>query len=109
MHFAQYGVLSYLIYRAFSHRVRAASIYWAVILLCAVVAMVDEFVQWLTPKRYWGGSMKLDSTRSRVPRPNRHCQGAETGNHQRALAPRKLAVGLPAHHRHDDGAEYQRA
>jgi hypothetical protein len=54
VHYLQYGILSLLLYRAFTHRVRDYSIYAAVTIAGTVVGMVDETVQWLTPGRYFG-------------------------------------------------------
>ena len=53
MHFLEYGLLSVLTYRALSHEVRDPSIYVAAVLLCSVVGIVDEIIQWLTPGRVW--------------------------------------------------------
>ncbi len=54
VHYLQYGMLSLLLYRAFTHRVRDYSIYAAVIIAGTMVGMVDETVQWLTPGRHFG-------------------------------------------------------
>ena len=51
VHFLQYGILSLLLYRAFSHRVRDYSIYAAATVAGTIVGMIDETVQWLTPGR----------------------------------------------------------
>lgn len=51
VHYVQYGTLSILLFRAFSHRVRDYSIYVAVILTGTLAGMVDETIQWLTPDR----------------------------------------------------------
>ncbi|MEI4233558.1 VanZ family protein [Roseovarius sp. D22-M7] len=53
IHYVQYGTLSVLLFRAFSHRIRDYSIYVAATLAGTFVGMVDESVQWLTPKRYF--------------------------------------------------------
>jgi hypothetical protein len=53
VHFVQYGILSLLLYRAFSHRVRDYSIYAAAAVAGTIVGMIDETVQWLTPGRYF--------------------------------------------------------
>lgn len=53
MHFVEYGVLSLLIFRAFTHRVRDPSIYLATILLGALLGVCDEIIQWITPRRFW--------------------------------------------------------
>jgi len=54
VHFLQYGMLSLLLYRAFTHRVRDYSIYAAATIAGTIVGMVDETVQWLTPGRHFG-------------------------------------------------------
>ena len=51
VHYVQYGTLSILLFRAFSHRVRDYSIYGAVILTGTLAGMVAETIQWLTPGR----------------------------------------------------------
>ena len=50
----QYGVLSVLLFRAFTHRVRDYSIYFAAAITGTIVGMIDETIQWLTPGRYFG-------------------------------------------------------
>jgi hypothetical protein len=54
LHFVQYGLLGILTYRALSHRVRDVGIYFGAAIICGIVGMIDEAIQWLTPKRYWG-------------------------------------------------------
>lgn len=54
LHFVEYGVLSLLLYRALSHRMRDPGIYVAAALIGAMVGMTDEAIQWMTPGRYWG-------------------------------------------------------
>ncbi len=54
VHFLQYGMLSLLLYRAFTHRVRDYSIYAAATIAGTIVGMIDETVQWLTPGRHFG-------------------------------------------------------
>jgi len=51
IHYVQYGTLSVLLFRAFSHRIRDYSIYVACTLVGTLVGVVDETVQWLTPER----------------------------------------------------------
>ena len=51
VHFVQYGTLSLLLFRAFSHRVRDYSIYAAATIAGTFVGMIDETVQWLAPGR----------------------------------------------------------
>lgn len=54
LHFILYGVLGLLLYRALTHRVRDLGVYFAAALLGAIVGIVDEVLQWLTPRRTWG-------------------------------------------------------
>jgi len=54
LHFVEYGLLGILLYRALSHRISDRSIYLSVAMLGAVVGIVDEFVQWAVPGRFWG-------------------------------------------------------
>ena len=51
IHYVQYGTLSLLLFRAFSHRIRDYSIYPAATLVGTLAGMIDETVQWLTPGR----------------------------------------------------------
>lgn len=53
VHYVQYGGLSLLLFRAFSHRVRDYSIYPAATIAGTLVGMIDETVQWLVPGRYF--------------------------------------------------------
>ena len=53
VHYVEYGVLSLLIYRAFSHRISDNSIYMASVLAGTLVGVLDETVQWLVPGRYF--------------------------------------------------------
>lgn len=51
VHYVQYGVLSFLLFRAFAHRVHDYSIYAAVTVAGSFVGMIDETIQWLVPTR----------------------------------------------------------
>ena len=53
LHLVQYGLLAILGYRALVHRVRDYTIYPLALLLTAVVGMVDEYIQWVVPSRYY--------------------------------------------------------
>ena len=53
VHFVQYGILSILIYRALTHRITDYGIYFVALLLTTTVGIIDEALQWLTPKRVW--------------------------------------------------------
>ena len=52
-HFVQYGFLSLLVYRALVHRVRDHGVYFVAILVVAILGIIDEWIQWITPSRYW--------------------------------------------------------
>ena len=54
IHFVQYGFLGILVYRALTHRIHDISIYFAAAIISGFIGLIDEFVQWLMPKRYWG-------------------------------------------------------
>lgn len=53
VHFLEYGLLSFLIFRALLHRVRDKSIYLTTSLLALLIGTFDEILQWITPERYW--------------------------------------------------------
>ena len=53
-HLVQYGVLSILLYRALLHRVSDNGIYAQAAVLAGIVGILDEWIQWLIPGRYWG-------------------------------------------------------
>ena len=54
IHFIQYGFLGILVFRALAHRLHDSSIYFAATIVCAIIGTIDEVIQWLTPRRYWG-------------------------------------------------------
>jgi hypothetical protein len=51
MHLLQYGVLSLLLYRAYSRRYRDRAAYACAALLGAFLGMFDEVIQWAVPRR----------------------------------------------------------
>ncbi len=53
IHVAEYGVLGLLVYRALLHRVRDWTIYVAASLVVGMIGIVDEFLQWIAPSRYY--------------------------------------------------------
>lgn len=53
IHFVEYSALSFLLFRAFQHHLRDRMIYVAAVLSVAIMAFVDEFIQWMVPGRYW--------------------------------------------------------
>ncbi|MFQ5676348.1 MAG: VanZ family protein, partial [bacterium] len=54
LHFVEYAFLSVLIYRALIHQIRDVSIYFTASVIGAIVGMLDEAIQWATPRRVWG-------------------------------------------------------
>lgn len=54
MHLPQYGVLSLLLYRAYSRRFGDRGAYACAALLGAFLGIFDEVIQWAVPRRYFG-------------------------------------------------------
>jgi VanZ family protein len=54
VHFLEYGLLSFFIFKALSHRIRDWTIYIITIFFVSIVGITDEFIQWLLPSRFWG-------------------------------------------------------
>jgi hypothetical protein len=53
VHFLEYGLLGYLLFRALSLTIRDASIYPSAFLIGSLVGIGDEILQWMMPNRYW--------------------------------------------------------
>ncbi len=53
VHFIEYGILGYLLYRALRFSVRDQSLYLAAFLIGSLVGIFDEILQWAMPNRYW--------------------------------------------------------
>ena len=53
IHFVEYGLLGVLAYRALAHRLRDAGIYLVAIVVVGTVGILDEWLQWIAPSRYW--------------------------------------------------------
>ncbi len=53
VHFVEYGVLGLLAYRALTHRMRDSGIYLAAGCVAGIVGILDEGIQWATPRRVW--------------------------------------------------------
>ena len=53
MHLPQYGVLSLLLYRAYSHRFGDRAAFACAALLGAFLGIFDEVIQWVVPRRYF--------------------------------------------------------
>ncbi len=53
VHFFEYGLLGFLMFRAWRHHVGDALIYPISAACLGLVAWLDEFLQWLMPGRFW--------------------------------------------------------
>ncbi len=53
LHLVQYGILSVLLLRAFSHRHRNRGAFAAALALGALLGVCDEIIQWITPRRFF--------------------------------------------------------
>jgi VanZ family protein len=53
VHFLEYGLLGYLLFRALRHHIPDKTIYLAVFLIGGMVGILDEVLQWIIPLRYW--------------------------------------------------------
>ena len=53
LHFVQYGVLGALAFRALSHRMEDAGIFFGAAVIAGIVGTIDEAIQWLLPNRFW--------------------------------------------------------
>jgi VanZ family protein len=54
IHLIEYGLLSYFLFRALSHKIRDWTVYLSAVSIASFVGITDEFIQWITPGRYWG-------------------------------------------------------
>lgn len=52
-HYLEYGLLGFLLFRAWRFSIPDGSVYWAAFFSGALVGIIDEIVQWITPDRYW--------------------------------------------------------
>jgi VanZ family protein len=53
IHFLEYGLLGYFLFRALSLSTRDKSIYLTAILIGSLAGIFDESIQWAVPRRYW--------------------------------------------------------
>jgi hypothetical protein len=53
VHFLEYGLLSFFLFRAFSHKIKDNTVYITAALGVLFIGTMDEFLQWLMPKRFW--------------------------------------------------------
>jgi hypothetical membrane protein len=52
-HFLEYGLLSYLFFRALSQKIRDKTVYITSALFVLLVGILDESFQWVVPRRVW--------------------------------------------------------
>lgn len=53
IHLLEFGLLSYFLFSALSHRIRDWTVYITTSLCVLFIGTLDEFIQWLTPGRFW--------------------------------------------------------
>lgn len=53
VHFLEYGLLSYLFFRALSQKIQDRTVYLTASLFVLLVGMLDESLQWVIPRRVW--------------------------------------------------------
>jgi VanZ family protein len=53
VHFLEYGLLGFFLFRALSFSIRDKSIYPTAFLIGSLVGIFDEVLQWMMPGRYW--------------------------------------------------------
>jgi len=53
IHFLEYGLLGFFLFRALSFTIKDKTIYLTAILIGSLVGTFDEILQWLMPFRYW--------------------------------------------------------
>jgi hypothetical protein len=53
VHFLEYGLLGFFLFRALSLSIRDKSIYLTAFLIGSLVGIFDEILQWAMPGRYW--------------------------------------------------------
>jgi len=53
VHFLEYGILSYFIFRALSRKIRDTTVYVSALFFVSFIGTMDEFLQWMMPQRFW--------------------------------------------------------
>lgn len=53
IHFVEYGILGFLLFRAWRHHMQEPLLYPVAALSLVIIAWADEFLQWLTVGRFW--------------------------------------------------------
>lgn len=53
IHFLEYGLLGFFLFRALTNHIKDKSIYFTATLLALIIGTFDETFQWITPGRFW--------------------------------------------------------
>jgi len=53
VHFLEYGLLGFFLFKALTHHIRDKSIYVTATFFTLFVGTIDEILQWMIPLRYW--------------------------------------------------------
>ena len=53
VHFLEYGLLGFFLFRALSLKIRDKTIYLTAFLIGSLIGIFDEILQWMMPGRYW--------------------------------------------------------
>ncbi len=53
IHFLEYGLLGFFLFRALKYQTKDISIFFTATLFSTLIGTVDEIIQWITPRRFW--------------------------------------------------------
>ncbi len=53
IHFLEYGLLGFFLFRALKYYIKDISIYFTATLFSLLIGTFDEILQWITPSRFW--------------------------------------------------------
>jgi len=53
IHFLEYGILGFLIFKALNHHIKDRSIFLTATALGLLIGTIDEILQWVAPQRIW--------------------------------------------------------
>ncbi len=53
IHFLEYGLLGFFLFRALKFKTKDISIFFTATLFSMFIGTVDEIIQWITPRRFW--------------------------------------------------------
>jgi len=53
IHFLEYGLLGFFLFKALSLHIKDKSIYITATLFALFIGTIDEIIQWIIPRRYW--------------------------------------------------------